>query len=315
MNCAPVLIPTLCRDKHFKVCVKSLARNSLAKDTIVFIALDYPLKEEHWEGYRIIKSYLDEVKTKNYFSELVVIERRENLGSVKNFSEASNFIFSHYNSLIFSEDDNEFSTNFLEYMNKSLSRYENDKSIMGITGYALPVQWKYAGNSVLKLPVMSAWGLGIWKDRYFDFFERTAILQDAKVPLKFDFFKQIYQVSPPVWAYFINCFWMRSFRFVDWNFWGYMILSKKKAISPVVSKVINHGLDGSGVSKMLDPLGYGSVILDKVANFEFVGDDSLFIDINQKLFQQFYSYYKIGRLFFLKSILKYIFGYFRRYLR
>ena len=45
MKYAPILIPTLCRSKHFIRCIESLKKNGWAKYTDVYVALDYPAKE------------------------------------------------------------------------------------------------------------------------------------------------------------------------------------------------------------------------------------------------------------------------------
>ena len=42
---APVLIPTLCRADHFIRCLESLKKNTWAKYTEVYVAVDYPAKE------------------------------------------------------------------------------------------------------------------------------------------------------------------------------------------------------------------------------------------------------------------------------
>lgn len=48
---APIYIPTLCRYEHFKQCIESLAQCEGASETEVYVALDYPAKESHLEGY------------------------------------------------------------------------------------------------------------------------------------------------------------------------------------------------------------------------------------------------------------------------
>ena len=60
---APILIPTLCRDEHFIRCIESLKKNSWAEYTDVYVALDFPAKESHWDGYKKICTYLE-----GYFS-------------------------------------------------------------------------------------------------------------------------------------------------------------------------------------------------------------------------------------------------------
>jgi len=61
-NYAPVVIPTLNRHTHFKCCVESLATCTNADRTDLFIFLDYPLKDVHWEGYELIKAYTAKYK-------------------------------------------------------------------------------------------------------------------------------------------------------------------------------------------------------------------------------------------------------------
>lgn len=56
---APIYIPTLCRYEHFKQCIESLAQCEGASETEVYVALDYPAKESHLEGYEKIKTYLE----------------------------------------------------------------------------------------------------------------------------------------------------------------------------------------------------------------------------------------------------------------
>ena len=47
---APILIPTLCRSKHFIRCIESLKKNGWAMYTDVYVALDYPSKELTGKG-------------------------------------------------------------------------------------------------------------------------------------------------------------------------------------------------------------------------------------------------------------------------
>ena len=60
MNYTPILIPTLNRYNHLKRCVESLAKCTHADKTDLYIALDYPLKEENcnynWRYY-LLKCY------------------------------------------------------------------------------------------------------------------------------------------------------------------------------------------------------------------------------------------------------------------
>ena len=94
---APVIIPTLCRYEHFKQCIESLSKCTLANQTEVYVGLDYPAKDEHWDGYKKIKSYLASVGNIG-FKNLTVIERGRNygLGAAGNFQMLINCILSKY---------------------------------------------------------------------------------------------------------------------------------------------------------------------------------------------------------------------------
>ena len=83
--CAPVLIPTLCRFQHFKDCIESLKQNSLALQTDLYIALDYPFHESHHAGYAQIAEYLERLEG---FKKIVILKRPENFGTKRNLEEA-----------------------------------------------------------------------------------------------------------------------------------------------------------------------------------------------------------------------------------
>ena len=46
---APVVIPTLCRYEHLKRCIDSLSNCTGADRTELYIGLDFPAEESHWE--------------------------------------------------------------------------------------------------------------------------------------------------------------------------------------------------------------------------------------------------------------------------
>ena len=121
MKFAPILVVTLNRYDHFKRCINSLKKCTNAFQTDLFIALDYPSKEEHFEGYKKILSFLN--KPINEFKSVKIYKRDVNFGVYYNFSVAQRDILEIYDSLIISEDDNEFSLNFIDYMNTCLTKF------------------------------------------------------------------------------------------------------------------------------------------------------------------------------------------------
>lgn len=161
---APVLIPTLNRYTHFKTCIESLLNCTNASNTDLFIALDFPLKDCHFEGYNQIKSYLTTI---NGFKSINIIEREKNLGPINNFFESINYVLERYDRFIFSEDDNVFSPDFLDFINQGLEVYKDRKDIISITGYQYPVILpKNYKQDVYLFSGFSAWGYGTWKDKW-----------------------------------------------------------------------------------------------------------------------------------------------------
>ena len=116
---SPVVIPTLNRYEHFKRCLESLERCSGAEYTDVYIGLDYPPSDKYIEGWKLIDEYLIKKEAKNGFKKLIIKRRKTNCGvggPTDNGELLVKEILMDYDRYIFTEDDNEFSPNFLEYV-------------------------------------------------------------------------------------------------------------------------------------------------------------------------------------------------------
>lgn len=51
MNYAPIIIPTLNRNEHFRKCLESLEKCSGAENSEVFVALDFPPSDKYIDGW------------------------------------------------------------------------------------------------------------------------------------------------------------------------------------------------------------------------------------------------------------------------
>lgn len=167
---APVVIPTLNRYEHFKRCIESLERCSGADKTDVYVGLDFPPSEKYVEGWKMIDDYLTNKEAKHGFSSLIVYRRKYNCGVGKKGSNAALLIdelSTKYDSYIFSEDDNEFSPSFLEYMNNAFLKYKDNPRIIRISGYKSPVLRAPLRENVFCNIDSPAYGFGHWiaKDR------------------------------------------------------------------------------------------------------------------------------------------------------
>lgn len=160
---APVIVTTICRYETFKRCIESLKKCTGADQTELYIGVDYPVNESHWAGYRKICEY---VETISGFKAVNVYKRDCNYGQTKNGSDLRMRVKEKYDRYIVTEDDNEFSPNFLEYINKGLDKYKDNPKVIAICGYNYPFHYIQhpQGWSLNSYPMKfySAWGVGFW---------------------------------------------------------------------------------------------------------------------------------------------------------
>lgn len=240
MNFAPVIIPTLSRYGHFKNCVESLRLCKYSNNTDLFIFLDYPSKESHWDGYENIKKYLPTIKG---FKSINIIERKRNFGAVDNFFKSVEYVLERSDRLIFSEDDNVFSPDFLDFVNQGLDVYKDRKDILSINGYQYPVILpKKNKQDVYLYNGFSAWGFGTWKDKWYEINwdlealnSRLNNKRQANNLLSKKMIKSLNEIveTGNIKGDVIICY--------------HQTVSNMYSVFPFVSRVKNTGHDGSGV--------------------------------------------------------------------
>lgn len=244
-NVAPVLIPTLNRYEHFKRCVNSLLECELCVETDLYIALDYPLSEIHWEGFNKIQQFIKSIEG---FKSVNVIERKMNFGAHKNIISAIDFLFENHETLILTEDDNIFSSDFLTYMDKCLNAYKEDNSVFSVCGYNYPVKIpKSYKLEIYRWQGYSAWGVGFWRDKFLKidwskevaFSSISRFLRDYNKVFQFN---EINNNYVPALMHSLNSRTIHG----DIYICMYQFLNGMSSVFPVVSRVRNMGNDGSG---------------------------------------------------------------------
>lgn len=161
---SPIIIFTYNRQDTLELLIRSLQKNTLAKDSEVFIFSDYAKKEKDLNSIREVRKYLHTIKG---FKSITIIERKKNYGLAKNIIEGVTEIINKYEKVIVLEDDLITSENFLCYMNQSLDFYKNDKKIFAISGYTgrLPSLESLEDEGYLSYRP-SSWGWATWKDEW-----------------------------------------------------------------------------------------------------------------------------------------------------
>ena len=272
MEYAAIIIPTLNREKHLKRCITSLLKNKEAAFTDLYISVDFPPSEKFENGYKEVKDY---VKTINGFKNVYIYFQEKNLGPGLNSRFLKEKISEKHDKYIFTEDDNEFSDNFLSYMNWGLEEYKNDDNIYAIcscTDFKIDINDCQADYFMINS--YNPYGDGFWLHKNklcFDYLKNdplSAIYNSKEKQSK------LYKQFPKIyWWVARDClrkvYEMRgnddSLTYID--IWEnvYLIENNLYCIKPTIPKSRNWGNDGSGVHGGTDQIAdyVPSVVLDE----------------------------------------------------
>ncbi|HEY5368231.1 MAG TPA: hypothetical protein VIJ75_04500 [Hanamia sp.] len=247
MNKAPVLISVYDRPVHFQQCIESLKRNRYASETHLFVAIDAPYKKEHQKNNDRVLEYAKKI---NGFKEVTLIIREKNFGLNKNLHKAREQLLSIYDTLIFSEDDNIFSEDFLPFVNKGLEAYKDREDIFSISGYQYPVVMPELNQKdVYMWSGFSAWGCATWKEKLdkIDFSDNTAFLKVREFLKDYQSIRKINAVAD---TYLPALLLMIKKNQIHGDIYVCMhqVLHNMYSVFPTVSRVRNMGRDGSGLN-------------------------------------------------------------------
>lgn len=242
---APVVIATIDRFPHFLRCIESLNKCTCAEYTEVYVAIDYPNKEKQIEGNEQIINYLIS-HPKFSFKNLIVIKREKNLGAAANFDDLIKRAFEKYDRVIFSEDDNEFSPNFLIYMNACLTKYKEEPSVISISGYNYPIDMSGYSYSGYASSDYCAWGVGLWKEKTEKLYSLFSLRKNLGVHNLFKVWQKF-----PSFVLLLPYLVITGKYSADSCIKAISIIHGFVSIFPTISKVRNLGNDGSGVHKAL----------------------------------------------------------------
>lgn len=265
MQYTPVMIPTLNRYSHFKRCIESLSHCIGAESTEVYVGLDFPPSEKYVEGYLKIKSYLANCGNLS-FKKIHVITRDRNVGAVANWQSLQELLFQKFDVICCSEDDNEFSKNFLVYINEGLEKFKSNPNVFAVCGYNFPIEMSGYDHNYYFSHDMCAWGYATWRDRY------DSVVGAVKKP---SFLSDYYRDQP------LSYFFSHRLRFLNnVNYFGkgfyedvfvssYLHSRNMFTVVPAISKIRNWGHDGSGLNSVGSELSsvFSEQIIDSETTF------------------------------------------------
>lgn len=161
---APIILFVYNRPEHTKRTIESIAKNTLADKSSLYIFSDGPQDEKDKSEVEAVRKYIYKISG---FNKIGILEREKNLGLANSIINGVSEIFKRYNKAIVMEDDMISSPFFLKYINELLNRFENDQRIFSVTGYTFPIKIPEDYKHPLYLsPRSSSWGWGTWKNRW-----------------------------------------------------------------------------------------------------------------------------------------------------
>jgi len=249
-----IIIPTLNRIIHLKRCVESLQRNTYASEVDLYISVDFPPDKKYYNGYEDVCEY---VKTIRGFRSTKYYYQNDNLGPNKNTFFLEKCVENDgINEIIYTEDDNEFSPNFIEFCVKGLEKFRNIPEIIAVCGWS-NISSGYDRDSYCALPYKLPYGYGYWLSKqklireYLNNEYWESVLFDNKKLIKmFLINKRAFWTYAQDTKRYIHA--MRddddNLLEIDWVGDVLIALNGWRAVYPVIRQCRNHGFDGSGVN-------------------------------------------------------------------
>jgi hypothetical protein len=165
-NLAPIAIFVYKRLDYLKILINSLKRNTLSKNSEVFIFSDGWKGDYDKQEVLNLRKYITEISG---FKKVFIILRSENFGLSKNIIDGINFVLKNNKKIIILEEDLELSKHFLNFINQGLKIYENEIKVASINAWFFPVENKKNIPDTFFIRGADCWGWGTWKRAWINF--------------------------------------------------------------------------------------------------------------------------------------------------
>ena len=170
MGYSPIILFIYARPDHTRRTLEALSSNTLAQESDLFIYADGPKENVTEEQRERIRQTREVARSRQWCRTVTLIESDTNKGLAASIIAGVTETVSRYGRVIVLEDDIVTGKYFLEYMNNSLERYEDEKQVWEIAGYRVPVNSNKVGSCFFSKNE-SCWGWATWADRW-SFFKK-----------------------------------------------------------------------------------------------------------------------------------------------
>lgn len=275
---APIVLFVYNRADHTEDTVTALLNNAECSESELFIYSDAPKNPDQHHAVQSVRDYIRRVKG---FKKITIFEQEVNLGLSASIINGVSEIINQFGRVIVLEDDLIVGPYFLDFMNRSLEKYESDKRVACIHGYIYPVDTEL--EPVFFLKGADCWGWATWK-RAWDLFEPDgkklqSELEKSNLQREFDFdgaypyYKMMVDQSNG-----LNQSWA-----VRW--YASAFLKDMFTLYPGISLVQNIGLDSSG-THCSDTDSYNTVM-----NMHRIAEVETEVEVNQHAREAFKRFF------------------------
>jgi len=162
---APIVFFGYARPDHTAQTLAALAKNELAKESVLYAFCDGPRHEGAREKCEEVR---DIIRTLDGFADVIPQFSNENRGLKRSIIEGVSRIIAEHGRVIIVEDDLVSVPFFLHYLNEGLNRYCDEPKVFSVCGYAPPMKnlpADYPYDAFFSYRNM-AWGWATWADRW-----------------------------------------------------------------------------------------------------------------------------------------------------
>ncbi len=240
MNYAPIAIFVYKRPDHTRRTIESLVQCSGFAESQLYVFCDGAKKPGDQaaidETRAVVRSMVGE--------RAEMIEAAQNQGLANSIIAGVSRLLNDYERVIVLEDDLIVSPGFLQYMNAALEAYQDEPSVMQVSGYMFPVPEFANRNEAMFWPFIGSWGWATWKNAW-QYFDPQAtgwevLKTDEEMRSRFDldssfnYFNMIKkQMAGEIDSWAIRWYWS-------------VFKNQGCAVFPPTTYVKNIGFDGSG---------------------------------------------------------------------
>ena len=237
---APISIATYSRLEHLIKTIDSLKLNSLASKSVLYIFSDAP-RAGHEKSVSELRDY---IKTIEGFLEVRLVMQETN-NMKKNIRESFEIPLSEYGRIIWMEDDNIVSENFLDFMNDALEFYKDDERVVSIAGHSKFLNVPEVNGDIFKLNSFHAWGVGYWSRSLASLKEITLEIFSRDISDR-EMIKKLERLPDTMLYCYIPSQIYGLFDAGDVKYHYWMTKNNLFSIYPSETLVRNIGCDGSG---------------------------------------------------------------------